>query len=78
VAAHIEWNKIGELLWAAPLAGVAVAMTFSLLILGISRAGDARRDRAGGVATAYSALAVVAALAFVAVVVYGVEIIVRR
>jgi hypothetical protein len=78
MAARIEWNKIGELLWVAPLAGLAVSMAFALLILGISRAGDARRDRAGAAAVAYSALAIVSALAFFAVVVYGIEIITTK
>jgi hypothetical protein len=74
----IEWNKIGELLWVAPVAGFAVAVTFSLLIHGAARVQDARRDGERGTAVAYSVVALVAAAAFCAVVVYGVEIIVKK
>lgn len=76
--AAIEWSKIGELLWVAPVAGLAVAITFSVLILGVSRAGDHRREGTGGGAAAFTALAVVAGIAFAAVVVYGVEIITTK
>jgi hypothetical protein len=78
-SAAIEWDKIGQLLWVAPLAGLAVAITYSLMIVGFSRAGEARRDGAGGVAgVAYSALALLSTAAFLAVVVYGVVIIVKK
>ena len=78
MAAVIEWNKIGELLWVAPVAGLAVAITFSLLINGGARAQDARRDGESRIAVVYSVVALVAAVAFCAVVVYGVEIIVQK
>jgi hypothetical protein len=75
VEAAIEWGKIGELLWVAPVAGLIVAITFSLLILGISRVGDARRASSSGATALFSALALLSAAGFVAVVVYGVQII---
>jgi len=78
VLAQIEWGKIGQLLWAAPVAGIAVAITFSLVIVGVARAGDARRDGAGGLAAAYSVLTVVATAAFAAVVVFGVWVIIAK
>ena len=80
IDAVIEWDKIGELLWVAPLAGLAVAITYSLMIVGFARAGEARRDGGhGGVAgMAYSVLAVLSTVAFLAVVVYGVTIIVKK
>lgn len=74
--ASIDWGTIGELLWAAPLAGLAVALTYALLIVGAARWGEARRAGATAAATLYGALAVVAGLAFLAVVVEGVRIIV--
>jgi TRAP-type mannitol/chloroaromatic compound transport system permease small subunit len=76
--AAIEWDKIGELLYVAPLAGIAVAITYALMIVGWARASEARRDGAGGVAVAYSVLGTVATLAFLAVVVYGVTIIIKK
>jgi hypothetical protein len=74
----IEWGKIGELIWVAPVAGLAVAITFSLVIMGAARAEDARRDGVGGTALAYSLMALLAGLAFCGVVVYGVSIIVNK
>jgi uncharacterized membrane protein YhaH (DUF805 family) len=76
--AEIEWNKIAELLYVAPVAGLAVAITFSILILGVARAGDAQRSGAAHVAMAYSVLALIATLAFAAVVIYGVQIVVSK
>jgi hypothetical protein len=82
IGAAIEWGKIGELLWVAPVAGLAVAITYALMIVGYARASEARRDAAGGggtgMAMAYSALALVSTAAFLAVVIYGVVVIVRK
>jgi len=78
VVAKIEWGKIGELLWVAPVAALVVSLTFSLLVLGSARAGEARRDGAGGVAALYGVLAVVAGLAFLGGVVYGVSVITTK
>ncbi len=74
--AAIEWDKIGELLWAAPLAALAVSVTFSLMIMGSARATDAQRAGSGTAAMLYSVVALVSGLAFAAVVVFGVAVIV--
>ena len=76
--ATIEWDKIGELLWVAPLAALAVAITFSLMIMGSARATDAQRAGAGTVAMLYSVVALVSGLAFAAVVVFGVGVIINK
>ena len=74
----IEWDKIAELLWVAPLAALAVSLTFSLMIMGSARANDARRAGAGTTAMLYSLLTVLATLGFAAVVVYGVVVTVDK
>jgi hypothetical protein len=76
--AAIEWDKIGELLWVAPVAALAVAVSFSLMIMGSARATDAQREGAGTTAMLYSAVALVSGLAFAAVVVFGVGVIVNK
>ena len=43
MTAAIQWDQIARLLWAAPVATIAVAVSYSLLIYGVSRAGEARR-----------------------------------
>jgi hypothetical protein len=79
LSAVIEWDKIGQLLWVAPLAGLAVAITYSLMIVGFARASEARRESGGGVtAMAYSVLAVLSTAGFLAVVVFGVVVIVSK
>lgn len=74
----IEWGKIGELLYVAPLAGLAVAVSYALMIVGWARAGEARRDGTGGSALAYSVLGTVATVAFLGVVVFGVTVIINK
>jgi hypothetical protein len=76
--ATIEWDKIGELLWVAPLAAIAVSITFSLMIMSSARATDAQRAGAGTTAMLYSVVALVSGLAFAAVVVFGVGVIVNK
>lgn len=77
--ATIEWDKIGQLLWAAPLAGLAVAITYSLMIVGYARADESRRNDGSGATTmAYTLLALLSTAAFLAVVAYGVIIIVKK
>jgi uncharacterized membrane protein len=76
--AAIEWDKIAQLLWAAPVAGLAVTVAFSLLMLGLGRAAEARRDGASGLATVYTGLAALAGIGFAAVVIYGVQVITTK
>jgi uncharacterized membrane protein len=76
--AAIDWGRLLELVWAAALAGVAVAVCFALIILGAARASDSRRADRGVPATAYGALSVVAALAFVGGVAFAVAVITAK
>jgi len=76
--ATVDWGKIAELAWAALLAGVAVTACFALVIHGVARAGEARRDARSGAAAAYTALAGVAGLAFAAGVVFGLGVIIAK
>jgi hypothetical protein len=76
--AAIDVAKLFELVWASMLAGVAVAVTFSLVIIGITRADDCRRDRRSGSATAYAALSAFAALLFFGGVAFGISVIAAK
>jgi hypothetical protein len=77
-AAAIDWGKLLELVWASAVAGIAVAIVFSALILGATRASDHRRSEGGAIAAAYMVLAVVAALAFAGGVVFGISVIASK
>ena len=76
--AEVDTDALLQLAWAAPLATLVVAVTFSIVIHGVARASDSRRAGRAGAATAYGALAVVAAVAFAAAVVFGVLIITAK
>ena len=76
--AAIEWDKIGQLLWAAPLAGLAVAITYSFMIVGYARADEGRRNGNSTATMAYTLLALVSTVAFLAVVAFGVIVIVKK
>ena len=75
--ASVDVSGLVELAWVAPLAVLAVSISYSLCVLGVTRASDARRAGDGGSATAYAALGIFAGLAFTAEVVAGVAVIVN-
>jgi hypothetical protein len=76
--AAIDWGKLFELVWASALAGVAVAIVYAALIVGVTRASECRRVGRDGAATAYGALAAIAALAFAGGVAFGIAVIVAK
>jgi uncharacterized membrane protein len=76
--AAIDVGQLFELVWAAALASIAVAICFSLVIIGVSRAEDCRRHRRAGSATAYGVLSVVSGIAFVGIVVFAITVITAK
>jgi formate/nitrite transporter FocA (FNT family) len=76
--AAVDTAKLFELVWAALLAGVAVAVLFSVLILGATRATDLRREGRHGAATLYLGLSFAAGLACLAALAVGLTIIVSK
>jgi hypothetical protein len=78
VTAVIDVGLLFELVYVAALAGAAVGLAFSLLILGSVRAGDLRRDGRTLRALAYGMMAVLAAAGITALVVFGLLVIVKK
>ena len=76
--AAIDTDALFELVWAAPLATIGVALTFSLCVHGAARSSDARRAGNAGLATAYGALTVLAGLAFGVTVIVGVLVMTNK
>jgi hypothetical protein len=76
--ASIDWNQIFELVWAAAIAGVAVAASFATIILGATRAADHRRADRHGAASGYFVVAALAAFVFAGGVVFGILVIVSK
>lgn len=71
----VDVSGLFELVWFAPLAAVAVTVSYSVCVLGATRSSDARRAGATGTGAAWLALAVLAGLAVTAEVVFGIGII---
>ena len=76
--AAIDVGRLLELAWASALATIAVALCFSLVIVGAARAQDCRRNRRAGSATAYAALSVVAGILFLGIAVFAISVITTK
>jgi hypothetical protein len=76
--AAIDVGQLFELAWASALAGIAVAVCFSLVIVGAARAQDCRRNRRAGSATAYAALSVGAVIVFLGIAVFAISVITTK
>jgi hypothetical protein len=76
--AAIDVGQLFELVWASALATVAVAVCFSLVIVGATRAQDCRRNRRAGSATAYAALSIVALVVFLGIAVFAISVITAK
>lgn len=78
IAALVDTHALLRMLCASLLAGVGVAIVFSIAILGTVRAVDLRRAQRAGAATAYAVLAGVALLLSCAIVVYGLTLVAHK
>lgn len=76
--AAIDVGQLLELAWASAVAGIAVAICFSLVIVGAARAEDCRRNRRAGSATAYAALSVVSVVLFIGIAVFAISVITAK
>jgi hypothetical protein len=75
VLAAIEWGKLAELLYVAPLAGLVVAVTFAIVIFGAGRVDRARREGDTAAATLFGAIALAGLSAFLGAVVFSLTVI---
>ena len=76
--AAIDTEALLELMWAAPLAVLTVTVAYGLVVNGVTRATDARRDGRSGLAGIYAAVAIAGAALFLAAVVFGFVIMVSK
>jgi hypothetical protein len=76
--AAIDVGQLFELAWASALAAIAVAVSFSLVLVGAARAQDCRRNRRAGSATAYAALSLLAAAVFLGIAVFAISVITTK
>jgi hypothetical protein len=77
LASVVDGKALWETALASLIAGVGVTAIASMAIFGFAHFADARRDNRVGVAIAAGLLAVVASLAFVASIVFGLIVMVN-
>jgi hypothetical protein len=78
VTAAIDTTALLDLVWAAPLAVLAVTVSWGLVVHGVTRAAEARRDGRVGTAGAYAVVAVAGGALFAAVVAFGLLVMLRK
>lgn len=78
IAALIDTTALLKMMYASLLAGVGVAVVFSLAVLGVTRSNEMRRAHRCTAATAYAVLAVVGLVPAAAIVVYGLILVTRK
>ena len=76
--AAVDFHALGQVIWVSFLAGTSVTVLFSVVIFGLGKATEARRVGNEAAAVGYSAIAVVAALLFAALVVFGVAVMLNK
>jgi hypothetical protein len=76
--AVVEVGQIFEVIWVSLIAGVGLTFVYSFVVLGTGRSAEARRTGRGGVAFAYGALALVSLVAFAAMIVLGVQVMLTK
>ena len=76
--ASVKASDLLEVVWVSLLAGVAVSILFSFVVLFGARSAEARRGNAAGASIAYAVLAALALAAFGLLVVYGVQIMLSK
>jgi hypothetical protein len=77
-ATIIDTKDLWQTVVAAMVAGVGITALFSLVILGVARFADMRRDDRPLLAATYGALAAAAALATVAGIVLGMAVMLSK
>lgn len=76
--AAVDTDALLELMWAAPLAVLTVTVAYGLVVNGVTRAAEARREGHAALAGAYAAVAIAGATLFFAAVVFGLVIMVSK
>jgi hypothetical protein len=76
--AAIDTEALLELMWAAPLAVATVPVAYGLLVNGVVRAAEARRDGRALAASAFVAVAIAGAALFAAAIVFGLTVIISK
>jgi hypothetical protein len=60
IATIVDWGALLKVVWVSLAGGIGIAAAYSIVVLGLARAGDERRRDRGGAAVAFTILAIVA------------------
>ncbi len=77
-ATIVEWDKLGEVVVNAFVAGVGVTTVFGIAIVGATRAFDAQRAGRGVAATAFAAVGIVGFAVVAAAIAFGIVVMVQK
>jgi cytochrome c biogenesis protein CcdA len=78
IATVVETKELLQSVVASLIAGIGVTAVFSVVIFGVTRAGDMVREERPLMATAAGALAVLAGLAVTAAIVFGIVVMTQK
>jgi hypothetical protein len=78
IAAAINTHALLKMAYSSVLAGVGVAVVFSVAIVGAARSSEMRRDHRTAAAAAYTALAAAGLLLAVGMVIYGLILVTHK
>lgn len=78
IATIINIHALVKMVYSSLLAGVAVAVVFSIAILGLTRSGEMRRAHRSGPAAVYTAVGAVGLLVAAAIVIYGLILVAHK
>lgn len=78
ILAAINTHALVKMLYTSVLAGVGVAVVFSVAILGATRSSEMRREHRTSAAAAYTALAAAGLIVAAAMVIYGLVLLVHK
>jgi hypothetical protein len=78
IAAAINTHALVKMIYSSVAAGLAVAVVFSIAILGATRSSEMRREHRTGAAAAYTALAAAGLLLAAAIGAYGLILVAHK
>ncbi|MBV9413452.1 MAG: hypothetical protein JO363_00585 [Solirubrobacterales bacterium] len=78
ILAAVNTHALVRMLFTSVVAGVGVAVVFSLAVLGATRSSEMRRERRTSAAAAYTALAVASLIVAAGMVVLGLTLVAHK
>lgn len=74
----VDWNALGQVVLYSLIAGVGVPAIYALVVLGASRASEARRGSATVQGYVYALLSIVGSLVCLGAIVYGIWLMTQK